>query len=441
MRLILTFFIATAIGLANSPARAQTSGLAQIAEMAAAGRCAQAYEILAPLEFEMAGSVEFDLLFAYCALEIGETGLAMLALDRVLSIAPSSPEARFLLARAYFLLDDLDAARREFELLLSFNPTPALGDSIGQYLDAIASRRPDGGLQASGFLALGIGHDTNVTDGASDDLIYIPGLDQNFSPSASEAEDADNYAGFTAGFDIVRPVGAKSSIYAGGDLSVRAHDEIGAFDYGLTSLRAGYRHAWRNQSLRVGGTLSDWRLDGDAFRDDQSIEIEWRNTVTRRNEIGIAAAYSRFRHDEELDTPLDYDDSRLRVAYSRLLGKRGERLIVLAVDVGSEAEQNRRDDGDKDYVALQISWQTALNDRASAFLRLSSQSDDYARVNSLFGEKRRESQSRIAGGVIWYFRESTSLRATLVASETDSNLALYDNDGRDFSITLRRDFY
>ena len=441
MRLISLLLLATTIGMSSPPARAQTTSLAQIGELAADGRCAQAFDRLAPLEFEMAGNVEFDLLFAYCALEIGETGLAMLALDRVLALEPGNASARFMLARAYYLLDDLGGARREFEALLALGPAPALGESVGRYLDSIAARRPGDATRRNAYVALGFGHDTNVTDGTANDLVYFPGLNQDFRPAASDRADADDYANLAAGIDFVRQFDSRGGVYAGADVNLRAHAERDSLDYLLTGLRAGYLGSFDNQSLRAGIGLTDWRLDDAAYQDGRSLEFEWRNVFARRHRIGVAGWYSQYRHDAAVDEVLDYDDRRLRLAYTRVVGERGERRFGLAIDAGSEDDINGRDDGEREYVALRFSAQLAWSERTSVFFVISSQKDDYRRENPLFAEKRSESQNQIATGVTWFFREQTSLRATLVASDTDSNFDLYDASSEDFSITLRRDFY
>lgn len=441
MRSILYLLLVVIAGAPALPARAQAPGLAQIAELAAAGRCAQAFEILAPLEFEMAGDAEFDLLYAFCALELGDTGLAMLALERVLAVEPGSAQARFLLARSYFLLGDLDAARREFELLLSLKLAPELGGSVGQYLDAIAARNPGEDTLVGGYAAVGIGHDSNVTGGTANDLIYLPGLNQDFRPAAGDQEDADDYANLAAGVNLFFPLGKRHGLYAGGDLNARAHDERDSLDYELTSLRGGFRRAWHNQSLRFGFGLIDWRLDGEAYQDGKSLEFEWRGVHSRRNQIGLAAAYSRFRHDAEVDAVLDYDDTRLRFGYTRLLGARGDRVLGFAVDAGREEDVNGRDDGSRDTVGIRIHAQMPMSERIDGFLIISSQRDDYDRINPLFAERRSESQNQLAAGLIWHVREKTSLRATLVASDTDSNFALYDSSSEDFSVTLRQDFF
>lgn len=422
------------------PAQARVSGLEEIEALAASGQCAEAYAIMAPLEIQMAGDIEFDLLFAHCALEVDQTGLAMLALERVLSAEPANKSARFLLARAYYRLNAIDGARREFELLLSLNPSPGLRASVGQYLDAIAGSRPGAARSLTGYFEFGLGHDDNVTGGASRDLIYLPGLEQNLRLVANELEDADGYGVIATGIDTLHRVGKSGSFYAGADLSARSHHDRSDVDYLLAALRAGYTHGWRNQALRFGLGAGQWRIDDAAYQDFRSLELEWRSTLSRRNQIGVTAVFDRYRHRESADRTLDYDDSRLRLSYSRLLGPRADRLLSLSLDHGQEDDVEDRDDGKRDYLGLTITGQMGFGDALSGFLILASQKDDYSRINPLFAQKRSESQKQIAVGIVWEFRKRMSLRTTLAATDIDSSFSIYDSSGTDFSIVLRRDF-
>lgn len=438
MRLMLCSVMFAAGCLLSLAAR--SSDLDHATDLVAAGDYAAAYELLAPLEFELSGSESFDLLFAFSALEVGETGVAMLALERVLAVNPESETARFLLARAYFILHDYDGARREFELLLSLNPTRGLGESVGQYLDAIASRQPATGTHLSGYVALGIGHDTNVTGGTANDLIYLPGLDLDFTPAASESEDADDYSNLGAGFDVVHRFNTRQTIYLGNELNLRAHHDRNDLDYLLNTLRAGYQHVFGNQSVRVGLNTGYWRLHGDPYQDSDALELEWRSTFAPRTQLAIFGRQTAYRYRAGLDAALNYDDTRLRLSLSRLFGQRGDKLISVAFDVGREDDINHRNDGNNDYIGLRLTGQMAVTDRANGFLIISSQKDDFDRDNPLFSKRRSESQYQIAAGVILSFRENTSLRATVVLVDTDSNISLYDSSSSDFSLIFRRDF-
>jgi len=435
----LCLFVAAC--LLAQPAAAQTRGLQEISAMAADGRCAEAYSILEPLEFDMAGDIEFDLLFAYCALEVGKTGLATLALERVLTLEPANKSAREILARAYFLLNELDGARREFEMLLSLNPSPATRESAGQYLEAIAAARPGTKNLFSGYIETGLGHDSNVTGGTGNDLIYVPGLDQDLQVVDDSAEDSDNYGSLAAGLNYVRKFAQGSLFYTGADIASRSHNDREDLDYLFTVMRAGYLYGWRNQSLGFGLGAGNWELDGDSYQDFETLELEWRSTWSRRNQFGVHGRHDRYRYSASFNEIFDYDDTRIQLAFYRLLGERADNLIGVTIGFGREDDINGREDGNMEYTELKLSGQVAFSDRLSGFLILSSQNDDYDRVNPFFIEKRNESQQQVVAGLSWSIVEKMTLKTSLSLSDTDSNISLYDVSDNDFSIALRWDFY
>lgn len=440
MRLRYSLLLISIVTLSSPPARSQTTGLDELAALAADGRCAQAFELMKSIEFEMSIDTDFNLLYAHCALELGETGLAMLAIDRVLALDPGNETARFQLAQAYYTLNLLDGARREFELLLSLNPTPSLRDNIGQYLDTIAAAQPGESRSVNGYLEAGLGNDSNVTGGTSNDTILLPGLGQDFRPVANELEDGDSYGNIAAGIDGVLRLNQGNSLYAGADLSARAHGDRDDQDYLLTVLRAGYGYAWRNQSLRLGLGVGNWRFDGANYQYFDSVELEWRATISRRSQFGILGQHNRYRYQQQVDEVLDFDDSRLRFSLSRLFGKAADTILSISTDIGQEDDVNDRDDGQHKYYGIRLSGQMSFNNELIGFLLIESQNGDYDRINPLFSEKRSESQNQIAAGLIWSFRENLSLRTTLAISEIESNLSLYDTTDEDVSIVLRRDF-
>ena len=155
------------------------------------GKYIEAFELLEPLEFDYSGDETFDLLFGFAALEAGHISLSTLALERVLAVNPDNNTARFHLARAYFVLNDFDGARREFEMLLSMNPTAGIRETVGQYLDAIAAREPQAATVTTGFIAVGFGNDSNVTGGINESPLLTPvGL---LPLDESGLEDEDDY--------------------------------------------------------------------------------------------------------------------------------------------------------------------------------------------------------------------------------------------------------
>ena len=419
------------------PLRAETHMLEELSALVNDGQCDAAFARMQPLEFDMSGNIEFDLLYAYCALEVGQIGLAMLALERVLAVDPTNQTARAMLARAYYQLNELESARREFALLLSLNPSPALRETISQYLDAIAAADPSRKNLFNGYIELGIGHDTNVTGGSNNDLIFFPSLDQDVPIDPDDLEADDDYSSLAAGGNYLRIIDRNRLLYAGAEMFSRAHAERDDQDYLLSILRTGYRHSWTDHSLGLGLRWGNWRLDGDSYQDFDSVGLNWRVTSLPNYQLGIGVRHDRYRFRQEIDRILDYDDTRLLLALSRLFGEENNKLLGISLETGREDDRNARDDGNMDYILVKASGEMVFSDDWSGFVILSRKEYDYDRENPVFLEKRDESRDQFIAGVSFQIRPKTLIRATLSMTETESSFDIYDISDKDFSLAVR----
>ena len=84
-----------------------------------------AYTLLAPLSDERAGDPDFDYLLGIAALDSGQPGQAVFALERVLAVKPNDALARAEIARAYFALAEFDTSKQEFENVKTSAEVPA----------------------------------------------------------------------------------------------------------------------------------------------------------------------------------------------------------------------------------------------------------------------------------------------------------------------------
>src|SRR3989338_1899886 len=88
---------------------------------------------------EMLGDPAFDFFYGIAAIDAGHAGEGVLALERYILSYPDNRDARFQLARGYFILGEDQRARDEFETLL---PGSAGEQKVAveRYLDAIRAR-------------------------------------------------------------------------------------------------------------------------------------------------------------------------------------------------------------------------------------------------------------------------------------------------------------
>jgi tetratricopeptide (TPR) repeat protein len=437
-KLIGTAFLLLALVFSQSGYAA--SEVEQANQLIGEGKYIEAFELLEPLEFDMSGDETFDLLFGFTALEAGHISLATLALERVLAVNLDNNTARFHLARAYFVLNDFDGARREFEMLLSMNPTAGIRETVGQYLDAISARKPTSATVITGFVAAGIGSDSNVTGGTSKNPIFLPFLTDFYDFPETGLEQRDDYGDLGGGIDLVHRFDENSSVYLGGNLNSRGYRDRDDLNYLFVGLRSGYQRNFGNQVVRAGINLSNLERDQEDYQDSGTLELEWRNTIAQRAQLGVVLSQNsnRFQQAEAEDS--DYDDRNISISYLRVLGEKGDKLASAQIGFGQEVAKNDRDDGDMDYVEMSLTGQIQFTDLHSAFLLLSYRDMEYDSANSLYLKKRNESQTAVVGGLVFGINTTVSVRLSAIISQTRSNLELYDTDREDVTLTLRKDF-
>src|SRR5688500_16376548 len=109
--------------------------------MVQAGRYAEAYQLLEPLEDELAGDVKYDYLLARSALETNRPSQASFIYERILAVDPNYAGVRLEMGRAYLALGDYARAKLEFETVLNFaSLPPALREQALVYAKADEDR-------------------------------------------------------------------------------------------------------------------------------------------------------------------------------------------------------------------------------------------------------------------------------------------------------------
>src|SRR3989338_8021532 len=177
-----------------------------------AGRPAEAYNLLLPLEFDRSGEVRFDYLIGIAALDSGKPDKATLAFERVLAVDPNFAGARLDMARAYYQLGDLPRAQTEFLEVLKQNPPEAARITIQKYLDAITAAEQARQTRIAGYVEGVVGHDSNIANSSTQTFTFAPAspwsglFPGNQLPPAAKFTGA--YEGINAGAEISHSLNA-----------------------------------------------------------------------------------------------------------------------------------------------------------------------------------------------------------------------------------------
>lgn len=419
---------------------ASPAELARARALVDQGKAAEAYEVLAPLEAQLAGDVNYDYLLGIAALDSGRPDKATLALERVLAVNPDFAGARLDFARAYFALGNYARAKTEFEIVLKLNPPETARVTIENYLAAIEQRIPARRGGASGYIEALLGYDTNVNNAIGESQIFVPLFGATFTLSPTNIETSDGYLGLAFGGQVTQHLTPASSVYIAGNIKNRGHFDATEFDTINAELRAGVTTVRAANSYNLGLQLGRLYLDGQPNRNLLGLAAEWRHGLSVKNQVGVFGQYSQLRHQDPAVEVNDVNQALAGLGWVHVLGDGGRSVVFGSVFGGAEQETNGRPDGDKRLGGLRVGTQMLTGNKQTFSASFAFQSGQFSEENLAFLVKRKDLLYDINIGYTWHLAPNWSLRPQLVHSRNGSTVPIYEYTRTDISFSVRRDF-
>lgn len=430
---LLLLFTSTAV-TAGSEDIARAEALMQ------QGKAAEAYEILAPQETELAGDIKYDYLLGVAALDSGKPDVATLAFERVLATDPNFAGARLDLARAYFAMGNLTQAKTEFEAVLTQNPPENAKAAAMQHLAAIEAKNLARKGGTTGYVDLTAGYDDNVNNSANQSQIYIPVFGATFALSPTNVKSADSYAAFGAGIEHIASLDSEWSAYAGADLKYRTNVDEKQFNTLSLDARAGFSREDGSDTWRGGLLWGRYVSGGNPNNNTSGVNAEWRRLLDPQNQVSLFAQYSRLRY---VDDTLVSNNTNLTIGgggWLHAFDLPSHPLMFVSLFSGRERETEIRADGNQHLDGLRFGGQLSIDEKTDLFASVGAQVGRYDRENIAFQNYRRDAQYSLNLGMNWRGLKEWSVKPQLAYSHNDSNLAIYEYDRTDLSVTLRHDF-
>lgn len=438
---MLCFCVALATGLCVAAAQ-EPIPIAEVLSRARGlmreGRASEAYAMLAPLESDLAGNVDYDYLLGIAALDGGKPARATLALERVLAVDPDFAGARLDMARAYFALANYDQAKTEFEEVIKLNPPPTARLVVAKYLEAIEKRRKTKYTTVRGYVETTVGYDNNVNNSTSVTEVYVPAFHLSMTLSPTNVQTGDSYGRLAAGAALNHKIKPKLSSYFGVDAQKRQHARENEFDTDGFDLRGGLSFGERDSAIRVGLKGGRFWLDDSTSRNTVGADVEWRHPINSRDQNVLFGLYNQIRYPDIKANNVD----QLLCGFSwlRALDRPMKGSLLAGIYVGSENDTEGRADGAKLFSGLRVGGQADLNPKISVFAGLGVQLGNYDKRNAAFLCKRKDWQSDARAGLNWRPAKGWSVKPQLTYMKNDSNIVIYKYDRTDVSITIRCDF-
>ncbi len=408
-----------------------------------AGKPAEAYILLEPLEFDRSGEVRFDYLIGIAALDSGKPDKATLAFERVLAEDPYYAGARLDMARAYYQLGDMSRAKTEFETVLNQNPSEAARATIQKYLDDIAEQETGKQTRISGYVEGTVGRDTNVNNASEiSGNIIIPTL------NPTNGELADNYYGVAAGGEIIHSLNANWRLYAGADLSQRNNFRQKSFDMLSLDERVGMIYGTEANRYRIGVLGGQNTLGGARYRNNSGINAEWRHAVGTNNQLNVFGQSVRYRYADIALQLNDVDQQVAGVGWLHVLGDSrstlsGNLYYGTENDVGPitlTMPNGGRPDGAKRLGGFRVGGQAVSGESVKLYFSAGEQFSKFDNINPSISSQRSDHLDDFTLGAEWYLDKLWTVRTQWLRFNNMSNVDAYAYDRTDYSLTIRRNF-
>lgn len=401
----------------------------------------QAYQLLAALEDERAGDLEYDYLLGLAALDSGRPKLAVFALERVLSQQPGHSQARAELAKAYFLMGENQAAHHEFNQVLRQAPPDAVRDSIARYLNVLEQRFDTQRDQFSGYVELGAGYDSNVNSATSEDQVAVPALGNLvFTLDPSGLEQDDRFSTLRGGLNYRRQMRHDLQAFAGGGLDLRNNVDNSEFNTNTLDVHAGLR-LQRHKNRYTGAVQGQglW-LDGERYRNLLGINLQWEHTFDARNQGSLFLQHATLRYPEQESR--DVNTTILGAAWVHALRRTTAPVVFytgLFGGMDEEQDADRKDFG-RNFLGLRLGVNYALTQKTGLNLLGSYQQTRHGDDDPIFLATREDKLYDVSVTASHKMARDWSLRAQLRHTRNDSNIPITDYRRNQLTLTLRYDF-
>jgi outer membrane protein len=437
---VLCVALAVRAGLAL-PQPLEPSLRAEAEELVREGRAEEAWRLLAPLERQHAGQIDFDLLLGVAALESGRANRATFILERVLTVNPAHLAARLEMARAYFALGDFERAEREFSFILEGAPPPEIRALSEAYLATMRKLSMPGRSGWSGYAEATLGRDTNVSAAAAQGSVFIPGLGSELALDPLFQRRPDDFAALGAGVEYAHALRADLGFHAGADLAQRRNSDVDEFDSRSAQVQAALvnRRDERTQ-LQYSLQYQHYELDNAPYREAGSLGVQWSRNVDRRTRFAASALGYRLRYRRDDAVASSSDVAIAGASLARVMHEATATTATAGFYAGYDNAVAGRADGDRRILALNLGLQPLLRPGVEGYLRFSLVDSDYRATNADFGFTRNDQQHEASLGLAWEFARAWWLRAQVARTVNRSNVPLNEYSRTETSVALRRQF-
>ncbi len=438
-KIIQNLVIVFSILLSSSPFADEAFNLQHLQELFNKYQRKASYDYALKYLDQMEGDPYFDYVYGVSAIDTGHASQGVFALERVLLTFPDDHVARLELARGYFILEEYARSREEFERVLAVNPPKEVQQTTQQFLDQIRLKEARYRTTSSGFVALGMGSDSNVNSGADNDSLTIIQLAEE-----SLGQD-DTFSEITAAWQIAHPFSPGWISNVGITAALRMNQDHDEFDTTTATLQAGVSRIFKQSRYKGELLYQQYQLDGNDYRDLAGLNLEWHYSLNQQSRLTSALQYVALDYPDQ--ETRNSDLATLALTYTRSFTGAMNPTLFATFNIGTESADvtnaNTLADTERDILGIRVGSILGFTPRLALQLSAGIQTSEYAGPQTfpLFAGITREDDLTTAElNLLWLFHKDWRLDTKFNYTDNSSNVEIYTYDRTVFSVTANYAF-
>lgn len=408
---------------------------------------------------EQLGDPTFDFFYGIAAIDAGHAGEGVLALERYILTYPDNGDARFQLARGYFVLGEDQRARDEFEALLP-KSTGEQKVAVERYLDAIRTRESRYQPTAKVYMEAGLGMDTNINAGLGDGATpQIPGLGTlpAVSSNSISAREQDTFMTGSAGIQGNYPIAPGLSLYGAAGFDARRHfgNTNDVFDQHSLGTTGGISYLKEKNLYKAGVFLSQSWVDNQSYVLSYGLSGEWNHQIDQFNRFSIGAQLALFEYDN-MNVYLNKDKTGGTVlsvltdrksefvgisgAWSHALMMPTQPIISVSANYGEDRNQRNRNDLSRDITGARVSLALTPVERWGLSAGVGYQESKHQAIFTTGSVNRHDNTWSLDGSLSYFYTKQLSVRVEAQIVEQTSNIGLFRYGREVLAVKTRYEF-
>jgi len=404
------------------------------------GQANKAYKTLIKYEEQLAGVPQYDYLLGLSALESGDAGYAVFALQRSISIDKSNAGAVLDLGRAYYKLGEYDESEKSLRKVLAYNPPTNVKNVVANYLSSIHQIRNKSKptrFQNNVVVNFGSGYDSNANSAPSiDNYLQTPLHEQSqASPSAYASTDLAYSGSYAINKSLSSNISSK--------YSAKQFEKASFVNSEMYNLSTGFQKIIKTDMLSANISYMQSVLDGKKSGSNTGLAIQWQQLLKPRLKLSMFTQLARLRNPPE-SASRDTNQTNFGWGFIHDSKKPGVWQGTLTFLSGKAIP--RRSDmpyGNANYgvmtsfVHIQSDKYKTTNMFSAVFIN-SSYEGEFPTETGM--RSRRDSLSTYSAASIVTIEKFWQITVSLASTKNNSSIGLFDFERVASNVTIRRVF-